>query len=126
MSEKLLALMHWRESGIWEPHILHPDELERCAKDWAKGGEIVAVPFSDVLALAGVHEDSGPARMLQPMTVDQVALRIMAAMYVHEDASTAEECARCAYNGAEAFMAEAMRRDAMGELLEQKKDDTDD
>lgn len=98
-------------------------ELEKVGEGFADAFETFGVPLTDVLALAGDHEDSGPIRMMQPMTVDQVALRIMAALYVTPNELTPEQCAAWAWDGAALFMYEAMQRDAMGVPLQSDEPD---
>lgn len=98
-------------------------ELERAGESFEATFETFGVPLSDVLALAGDHEDSGPIRMMQPMTVDQVALRIMAALFVNPNPMTEADCVEQAWNAAALFMAEAMQRDAMGVPLQSDEPD---
>lgn len=123
-SDQFLAIRRERATGeIRFRGPLNGRELERMGELTEATCEIFAVPLSDVLALAGDHEDSGPMRMIAPMTVDQVALRIMAALFVNQNPMTEAECVEQAWNTAELFMAEAMKRDAMGVPLQSDEPD---
>lgn len=125
MEDKYLAIVKLRTDSDYR-HLaqLHDaEQMESYQKQMRPGEELLGVPWSDVVALAGLHEETGPQRMITPFTVDHVALRIMAALYVQEDEMEPADCAEIAWSGAQAFMAEAMQRDAMGMPIKQETED---